>query len=183
MARSESGFDLTLPSSRARTHLEADLTSEESEVLLRRGTEAPFCGAHLDEERSALFTCRLCGLPLLLGGHKFDGGTGWPSLRRPSTRIIWTKSETRATAWCARSFSAPAAAATTGTCSPTCRRPRAGVAASTPCRWTSLPPASRCRTRSAAVPQRRDLGEDDSAPEGPRVAVLNAGFVGEERRP
>lgn len=28
-----------------------------------------------------------------------------------------------------------------------------------------------------------DGGKDDSAPEGPRVAVLNAGFVGEARRP
>lgn len=79
MARSESGFDLTPPSSRTRTHLEADLTPEESEVLLRRGTEAPFCGAHLNEERSGVFTCRLCGLPLFLGGHKFNSGSGWPS--------------------------------------------------------------------------------------------------------
>src|SRR5262249_2284793 len=78
-ARSESGFDLTRPSPEAFENLATDLTPEESDVLLRHGTEAPFCGVFLDEERSGVFTCRLCGLPLFLGGQKFDSGSGWPS--------------------------------------------------------------------------------------------------------
>ena len=82
-ARSESGFDLTRPSPEALEHLASELTPEEADVLLRAGTEAPFCGAFLDEERPGVFTCRLCGLPLFLGGQKFDSGTGWPSFTAP----------------------------------------------------------------------------------------------------
>ena len=81
--RSESGFDLTPPSAESRRQLEAALTREEADVLLRHGTEAPFCGVFLNEKRPGLFTCRLCGLPLFLGGRKFESGTGWPSFTAP----------------------------------------------------------------------------------------------------
>jgi len=81
--RSESGFDLTPPTAEARKELEAELSPEEADVLLRHVTEAPFCGVFLDEERPGVFTCRLCGLPLFLGGQKFDSGTGWPSFAAP----------------------------------------------------------------------------------------------------
>ena len=81
--RSASGFDLTPPSAESRRHLEAALAPEEADVLLRHGTEAPFCGVLLNEKRSGVFTCRLCGLPLFLGGQKFDSGTGWPSFTAP----------------------------------------------------------------------------------------------------
>jgi peptide-methionine (R)-S-oxide reductase len=84
-AHSGSGFDLTPPSPEQRKLLEAeaDLTAEEVNVLLRQATEAPFCGAFLDEKRPGVFTCRLCGLPLFLGGQKFESGTGWPSFTAP----------------------------------------------------------------------------------------------------
>lgn len=82
-AHSGSGFDLIPPSPEQRKLLEADLTAEEANVLLRHATEAPFCGAFLDEKRPGVFTCRLCGLPLFLGGQKFESGTGWPSFTAP----------------------------------------------------------------------------------------------------
>ena len=80
---SNSGFDLASPSSEERKRLESHLTTEEADVLLRHGTEAPFCGLFLDEKRPGVFTCRLCGLPLFLGGQKFESGTGWPSFTAP----------------------------------------------------------------------------------------------------
>ena len=82
-ARSVAGFDLTPPSPEQRKLLEAGLTAEEANVLLRHGTEAPFCGVFLDEKRPGVFACRLCGLPLFLGGRKFESGTGWPSFNDP----------------------------------------------------------------------------------------------------
>jgi peptide-methionine (R)-S-oxide reductase len=81
--RSRSGFDLTPPSPDQRKLLEADLTAEEADVLLRHGTESPFCGLFLEENRPGLFTCRLCGLPLFVSGKKFESGTGWPSFTAP----------------------------------------------------------------------------------------------------
>jgi peptide-methionine (R)-S-oxide reductase len=84
--RSGSNFDLSPPSAEQRALLEADLTAEEANVLLRRGTEAPFCGVWLDEKRPGFFTCRLCGLPLFLSGQKFESGSGWPSFTAPFDR-------------------------------------------------------------------------------------------------
>ena len=81
--RSSAGFDLTAPSRDERANLEADLSPEEADVLLRHGTEAPFCGGLLDEHREGVFTCRLCGLPLFRSNQKFESGTGWPSFFAP----------------------------------------------------------------------------------------------------
>jgi peptide-methionine (R)-S-oxide reductase len=76
-------FDLAPPTEEQRRALESALSPQERGVLLEHGTEAPFCGLFLDEKRSGLFTCRLCGLPLFTGGTKFESGTGWPSFTRP----------------------------------------------------------------------------------------------------
>ncbi len=79
----ETTFDLTPPSAEQLARLEADLTPEERNVLLRHGTEAPFCGLLLGEKRAGVFCCRLCGLPLFTAGTKFESGTGWPSFTTP----------------------------------------------------------------------------------------------------
>ena len=76
-------FDLTPPSDEQLRELVADLSEEESHVLLEHGTEAPFCGVFLDEKREGVYTCRLCGLPLFTAGEKFSSGTGWPSFTSP----------------------------------------------------------------------------------------------------
>jgi peptide-methionine (R)-S-oxide reductase len=81
--RSLSGFDLEPPSVETRARLVADLAPEEREVLLRHGTEAPFCGALLNNKRAGVYCCRLCGLPLFRAGAKFESGTGWPSFTAP----------------------------------------------------------------------------------------------------
>ncbi|WP_029007479.1 peptide-methionine (R)-S-oxide reductase MsrB [Azospirillum halopraeferens] len=82
-ALSPSGFDLTPPSPELRRRLEARLTEEEREVLLRHGTEAPFCGGLLGNKQPGTYCCKLCGLPLFRAGTKFDSGTGWPSFHSP----------------------------------------------------------------------------------------------------
>ncbi|MCW5580060.1 MAG: peptide-methionine (R)-S-oxide reductase MsrB [Luteimonas sp.] len=78
-----SAFDLTPPDARQRATLEASLGDAERRVLLSHGTEAPFCGAFLDNKRDGTYTCRLCGLPLFHSSAKFDSGTGWPSFFAP----------------------------------------------------------------------------------------------------
>jgi peptide-methionine (R)-S-oxide reductase len=81
--RSPAGFDLAPPSGPQRTALEAGLTRAESEVLLRHGTEAPFCGGLLGNKEPGVYACRLCGLPLFRSKAKFESGTGWPSFYEP----------------------------------------------------------------------------------------------------
>ena len=82
-AMSRSGFDLTPPTEPERATLEADLTAEEADVLLRHGTEAPFCGGLLNNKTNGVYCCRLCGLPLFHARTKFESGTGWPSFFEP----------------------------------------------------------------------------------------------------
>ncbi len=55
------------------------LTPEEYRVLREKGTEAPFSGALLHEERTGTYNCKVCGNPLFSSDAKFDSGTGWPS--------------------------------------------------------------------------------------------------------
>lgn len=55
------------------------LTPEQYKALRQKGTEAPFTGALLHEERDGLFKCAACGNPLFASNAKFDSGSGWPS--------------------------------------------------------------------------------------------------------
>ncbi len=82
-AISPSGFSLSPPSPDERKRLEAELSPAEAEVLLRHGTEAPFCGGLLDQKNDGVYACRLCGLPLFRHRTKFESGTGWPSFWAP----------------------------------------------------------------------------------------------------
>ncbi len=81
--RSRSGFDLSPPDARQRAELEASLSPDEAQVLLKHGTEAPFCGGLLGNKEAGVYVCRECGLPLFLSHTKFESGTGWPSFWGP----------------------------------------------------------------------------------------------------
>lgn len=61
------------------SEIKAKLTAEEYRVLREKGTEAPFSGALLHEERTGTYNCKVCGNPLFSSDAKFDSGTGWPS--------------------------------------------------------------------------------------------------------
>ena len=87
--RSAAGFDLNPPASDQYHALTADLTSDEREVILEHGTEAPFCGVFNQAKAAGTYVCRLCGLPLFRSGTKFDSGTGWPSFFDPIDRALF----------------------------------------------------------------------------------------------
>ena len=55
------------------------LSKKEKQVILKKGTEAPFSGDLLNEKREGIFTCRQCGAKLYNSTDKFDSGCGWPS--------------------------------------------------------------------------------------------------------
>jgi peptide-methionine (R)-S-oxide reductase len=58
---------------------EKKLSPEQYKVLRQKGTEAPFSGKLLHEDRDGMFKCAACGNPLFASNAKFDSGTGWPS--------------------------------------------------------------------------------------------------------
>jgi len=55
------------------------LTPEQYAVLREKGTDAPFKGVLLHEERTGSFKCAACGQQLFVSDTKFDSGSGWPS--------------------------------------------------------------------------------------------------------
>lgn len=57
----------------------AKLTPEQYAVLREKGTEAPFTGKLLKEDRDGMYACAACGQALFSSDAKFDSGTGWPS--------------------------------------------------------------------------------------------------------
>ena len=81
--KSKSGFDVT-PLTPARIEeLAKKLSPDDARVILKKGTEAPFCGTLLDNKKHGTYVCKLCGLPLFSSKAKFESGTGWPSFFQP----------------------------------------------------------------------------------------------------
>jgi len=59
--------------------LKNKLSPEEYAVLREKGTEPPFSGKLLHDDRDGMYRCKVCGADLFASDAKFDSGTGWPS--------------------------------------------------------------------------------------------------------
>lgn len=55
------------------------LTPQEEDIILGKGTEAPFSGEYDEFYEDGVFICRRCNAPLFTSGAKFDAGCGWPA--------------------------------------------------------------------------------------------------------
>ncbi|MDA3820801.1 MAG: methionine-R-sulfoxide reductase [Candidatus Delongbacteria bacterium] len=56
-----------------------DLTPEEKQVIIKKGTEMPFSGKYNDHWQEGIYVCKRCGAELYRSTSKFDAGCGWPS--------------------------------------------------------------------------------------------------------
>ncbi|MBK4714212.1 MULTISPECIES: peptide-methionine (R)-S-oxide reductase MsrB [Tenebrionibacter/Tenebrionicola group] len=52
-------------------------------VTQQRGTEPPFTGRLLHNQRDGVYHCLVCDAPLFSSQSKFDSGCGWPSFYEP----------------------------------------------------------------------------------------------------
>jgi len=59
------------------------LSPEQKQIAFAQGTERPFTGSHLDEQRPGVFVDPITGAPLFRSDSKFKSGTGWPSFFNP----------------------------------------------------------------------------------------------------
>jgi peptide methionine sulfoxide reductase msrA/msrB len=55
------------------------LTPEQFNVLINKGTERPFTGKLLHNDKKGNYACAACGNELFSSDAKFDSKTGWPS--------------------------------------------------------------------------------------------------------
>jgi peptide-methionine (R)-S-oxide reductase len=60
-----------------------ELTPEQYNVCILKGTEAPFTGEYLQHKESGTYLCVACGAKLFASDTKFDSGSGWPSYTQP----------------------------------------------------------------------------------------------------
>jgi methionine-R-sulfoxide reductase len=56
-----------------------ELSPEEKQVILDKGTEMPFSGEYEDHWEKGVYTCKQCGSELYRSDDKFDARCGWPS--------------------------------------------------------------------------------------------------------
>jgi peptide-methionine (R)-S-oxide reductase len=62
----------------------AKLDPEKYKVLREKGTEAPFTGNLLHNDKSGDYVCGACGEVVFKSDTKFDSGSGWPSFYDPA---------------------------------------------------------------------------------------------------
>jgi len=55
------------------------LTPEEENVIINKGTEAPFSGEYDEFFKNGCYVCKRCGTKLFVSDDKFDAHCGWPS--------------------------------------------------------------------------------------------------------
>ena len=62
-----------------REDFKKKLTSEQYNILRKKGTETPGTRKLLYNKKKGKYMCAACGNILFSSAHKFDSGTGWPS--------------------------------------------------------------------------------------------------------
>jgi peptide methionine sulfoxide reductase msrA/msrB len=84
---------LTKSNIKNKSFKESSLPKVVLAVVKHKGTEYPFTGAYNDSDEKGTYVCRLCGLALFRGEHKFHSGCGWPSFDEEIANAVLRKND------------------------------------------------------------------------------------------
>ena len=56
-----------------------ELTPQQYDVLIKKGTDAPFTGKYVNTFEKGKYVCAACGNELFISDSKFHSDCGWPS--------------------------------------------------------------------------------------------------------
>ena len=95
------------------------LTPEQYTVTQQAGTERAFTGKYWDTDEEGVYHCIVCDEPLFTSETKYDAGCGWPSFYQAIDDDKVTRKVDMTLGSSASRTSAPSAAPTLATSSPT----------------------------------------------------------------
>ncbi len=90
---SDSEINKEFPKAKSESEWKAELTANQYEILVKKGTEPPFKNAFYNNHEEGVYVSAATGEPLFSSETKFDSGTGWPSFSKPvnDDAVIWIK--------------------------------------------------------------------------------------------
>ena len=63
--------------------LKKQLGEQRYNIIIKKGTEAPFTGELLNNHLEGNYSCYRCKTPIFKSSTKFDSHSGWPSFYQP----------------------------------------------------------------------------------------------------
>ncbi len=73
----------TFPEAKPDSYWKKILSPESYDIMVNRGTEAPFHNPYWDNHKKGVYVSAATGKPLFTSDTKFESGTGWPSFFKP----------------------------------------------------------------------------------------------------
>ncbi len=96
MMGDETAMTEKFPKAKTDAEWKKELSSDEYEIMVNKGTERPFDNAFYDNHEKGIYVSAATGEPLFNSEDKFESGTGWPSFSKPlnDDSVIWVKDNT-----------------------------------------------------------------------------------------
>ena len=83
----------TFPDAKPDAEWKSQLSPEQYDIMVKKGTEAPFKNSYFDNHEEGIYVSAATGEPLFSSETKFDSGSGWPAFYKPihDDAVIWVK--------------------------------------------------------------------------------------------